>query len=59
MHVGTEEMVIGGVCLPVRFARSKQGAEEIKEQTRMNNISVQSTNSRDSSNAELIILSLS
>lgn len=33
-------MVIGGVCLPVRFAGFKQGAEEIKEQTRVNNISV-------------------
>lgn len=49
-------MVIGGVCLPVRFAGSKQGAEEIKEQTRMNNISVQSADSRDQSSAELIII---
>lgn len=52
-------MVIGGVCLPVRFAGSKQGAEEIKEQTRMNNISVQSADSRDQSSAELIIIILS
>lgn len=42
-------MVIGGVCLPVRFAGSKQGEEQIKKtkQTRMNNISVQSKNIRD------------
>lgn len=37
-----DEMVIGSVCLPVRFAGSKQGEEQIKGQTRMNNISVQS-----------------
>lgn len=52
----TGQMVIGGVCLPVRFAGSKQGAEEIKEQTRMNNISVQSADSRDQSSADLIII---
>ena len=52
-------MVIGGVCLPVRFAGSKQGEKQIKEQTRMNNISVRSTNVRDKSSAELITLFLS
>lgn len=52
-------MVIGKGCLPVRFAGSNQGEEQIKGQTRMNNISVQSKNIRDSSNAECIILFLS
>ena len=39
-------MVIGSVCLPVRFAGSKQGEEQIKGQTRRNSISVQSKKHR-------------
>lgn len=40
-------MIIGSVYLPVRFAGSKQAEEQIKEQKRMDTVSVQPKNMED------------